>query len=130
MEARRQEHRAALALQRNIPADAVPEVAPTTIWELYSDEKAAYEDRQELYKIRFKEVNETFPQENRKVFQLVEKAMSEASVDDVKRTEEGAKAYDGRDAFTFLRLAMETHDFVPAQISDRECHPPRQYRST
>ena len=121
MEGRRAEHRAALARQRNVPIDEVPEVSPATIWELYADEKADYEDRQELYKIRFKEVNETFPQENRKVFQLVEKAMTEASVEDVKRTEEGAKAYDARDAFAFLRLAMETHDFVPAQISDRAC---------
>ena len=121
MAERRQERRAALALQTNTPIDAVPEVSPTTIWQLYADEKAAYEDRQEFYKIKFKEVNETFPQENRKVFQMVEKAMSEASVEDVKRTEEGAKAYDARDAFTFLRLAMDTHDFVPAQISDRAC---------
>ena len=70
-----------------------------------------------MYKIRFKEVNETFPQENRKVFQMVEKAISEASVDDIKRTEEGARAYAARDAFQFLQLAMETHDFVPAQRS-------------
>ena len=47
--------------------------------------------------------------------------MTEASVEDVKRTEDGAKAYDARDAFAFLHLAMETHDFVPAQISDRAC---------
>ena len=47
--------------------------------------------------------------------------MSEASVDDLKRTVEGAGAYSSRDAFTFLKLAMEAHDFVPAQISDRAC---------
>ena len=75
MEVRRQEYRAALALQRNIPTGPVPEVSPATIWELYADEKAEYEDRQELYKIRFKEVNETFPQENRKLFQMVKKAI-------------------------------------------------------
>ena len=34
MEARRVEHRATLALQRNVPIDEVPEVSPATIWEL------------------------------------------------------------------------------------------------
>ena len=38
-------------------------------------------------------------------------------MDGIKRTEEGAKAYAARDAFKFLQLAMETHDFVLAQIS-------------
>ena len=47
--------------------------------------------------------------------------MSDASVDDLKRTKKGAAAHASRDAFTFLKLAMEAHDFVPAQISDRAC---------
>ena len=47
--------------------------------------------------------------------------MSDASVDDLKRTKKGAAAHASRDAFTFLKLAMEAPDFVPAQISDRAC---------
>ena len=121
MEERKREYRTALALHLGVPAEDVPETSPTLVWEKYYIERSAYEDMHEMYKIRFKEVNETFPQENRKVFQMVEKAISEASVDDIKRTEEGAKAYAARDAFQFLQLAMETHDFVPAQISDRAC---------
>ena len=114
MEERKQEIRAAMALQ-------LPPTSSTLVWERYAIEKSSYEDRLELYKIKFKEVNETYPHENRKVFQMVEKAMSDASVDDLKRTTVGAAAHASRDAFTFLRLAMEAHDFVPAQISDRAC---------
>ena len=121
MEERKREYRTALALHLGVPEEDVPETSPTLVWEKYYIERSAHEDMHEMYKIRFKEVNETFPQENRKVFQMVEKAISEASVDDIKRTEEGAKAYAARDAFQFLQLAMETHDFVPAQISDRAC---------
>ena len=121
MEERKREMRAAMALQLQVPEEAVPETSSTLVWERYAVEKSSYEDRLELYKIRFKEVNETYPHENRKVFQMVEKAMSDASVDDLKRTKEGAAAHSSRDAFTFLKLAMEAHDFVPAQISDRAC---------
>ena len=121
MEERKQEIRTAMALQLQVPEEAVPPTSSTLVWERYAIEKSSYEDRLELYKIKFKEVNETYPHENRKVFQMVEKAMSDASVDDLKRTTEGAAAHASRDAFTFLRLAMEAHDFVPAQISDRAC---------
>ena len=115
------EYRQALSVQMGIPIAEVPEVSSSTIWERYAIEKGAYDDKHELYKIRFKEVNETFPLENRKVFALVEKSISEASVDDIKRTPDGLKAYEARDAFAFLQLAMELHDYVPAQISDRAC---------
>ena len=121
MEERKQEIRTAKALQLGVPEEAVPPTSSTLVWERYAIEKSSYEDKLELYKIKFKEVNETYPHENRKVFQMVEKAMSDASVDDLKRTTEGAAAHASRDAFTFLRLAMEAHDFVPAQISDRAC---------
>ena len=121
MEERKREMRTAMALQLQVPEDAVPETSTTLVWERSAIEKSSYEDRLELYKIKFKEVNETYPHENRKVFQMVEKAMSDASVDDLQRTKEGAAAHASRDAFTFLKLAMETHDFVPAQISDRAC---------
>ena len=121
MEERKREIRVAMALQLGVAEEAIPETSSTLVWERYSIEKSSYEDKLELYKIRFKEANETFPHENRKSFQAVEKAMSEASVDDLKRTVEGAAAYASRDAFTFLKLAMEAHDFVPAQISDRAC---------
>ena len=121
MEELKAEYRVALALRANTPIESVPPVSSRIIWERYAIEKAAYEDKSEAYKVKFKEVNETFPHENRKVFAMLEKSMSEASVEDVKRTPEGARAYEQQDAFTFLRLAMESHDFVPAQISDRAC---------
>ena len=121
MEERKREIRTALAMQLQVAEEAIPETYPSLVWERYAIEKSAYEDRLELYKIRFKEVNETFPHENRKVFQMLEKAMSDASVEDLKRTTEGSVAHASRDAFTFLHLAMEAHDFVPAQISDRAC---------
>ena len=38
------------------------------MWENYYIERSSYDDKHEMYKIRFKEVNETFPQENGKVF--------------------------------------------------------------
>ena len=116
------EYRAALAHRSQIPIANVPPVSSRVIWERYAIEKAAYEDKSEAYKVKFKdEVNETFPHENRKAFAILEKSMSEASVEDVKRIPEGARAYEQKDAFAFLRLAMESHDFVPAQISDRAC---------
>ena len=98
-----------MALQLGVAEEAIPETSSTLVWERYAIEKSSYEDKLELYKIRFKEANETFPHENRKAFQAVEKAMSETSVDDLKRTVEGAAAYASRDAFTFLKLAMEAH---------------------
>ena len=109
MEERKREIRVAMALQLGVAEEAIPETSSTLVWERYAIEKSSYEDKLELYKIRFKEANETFPHENRKVFQAVEKAMSETSVDDLKRTVEGAAAYASRDAFTFLKLAMEAH---------------------
>ena len=121
MEEKKREIRVAMAHQLGVREDTVPETSSTLVWENYAVEKSLYEDRLELYKIKFKEVNETFPIENRKVFQMVEKAMSEASVEDLKRSTEGSSAYASRDAFSFLRLAMDAHDFVPAQISDRAC---------
>ena len=121
MEERKREIRTAMAMQLQVAEEAIPETSPSLVWERYAIEKSAYEDRLELYKIRFKEVNETFPHENRKVFQMLEKSMSDASVEDLKRTTEGAAAHASRDAFAFLQLAMEAHDFVPAQISDRAC---------
>ena len=52
---------------------------------------------------------------------MVEKAISDASVEGLKRTKEGAVEHASRDAFTFLKLAMEAHEIVLAQISDRAC---------
>ena len=47
--------------------------------------------------------------------------MTEASVEDVKQIPAGREAYDKQDALTFLKTAMEVHDYVSPQISDRAC---------
>ena len=73
----------------------------------------------ELNKIKFKEVRDTFPAENRRVFALVEKAISEASVQEIRRTPEGAAAYDSQDALTFLALAMKLHDNLQHCLPER-----------
>ena len=54
-----------MALQLGVAEEAIPETSSTLVWERYAIEKSSYEDKLELYKIRFKEANETFPHENR-----------------------------------------------------------------
>ena len=125
MTALKPEHRTAISMQTKVALEAVPDVSPLVIWEHYQVEKELYDDLSEKFKIKFKEIHETFPQENRKVFSTLEKAMSEASVEDVKRTPAGSTAYEQQDALSFLRLAMEVHDYVSPQISDRACQTAR-----
>ena len=125
MTALKLEYRTAIAMQTKVALETVPDVSPLVIWEHYQVEKERYDDLSEKFKIKFKEIHETFPQENRKVFSTVEKAMSEASVEDVKRTPAGSTAYEQQDALSFLRLAMEVHDYVSPQISDRACQTAR-----
>ena len=125
MAALKLEYRNAIALQTEVARETVPDVSSLVIWEHYQIEKDNFDDLSEKFKIKFKEIHETFPQENRKVFSLVEKAMSDAAVEDVKRSPAGGAAYEQQDAFSFLKAAMEVHDFVSPQISDRACQTAR-----
>ena len=121
MAAMKEEYRSAIALQQGIDVAAVPTVSSLVVWKHYQAEKESYDDALEKFKIQFKEIHETFPHENRKVFSMVEKAMSEASVEDVKMAPRGTAAHEQQDALTFLNLAMDVHDFISPQISDRAC---------
>ena len=115
------EYREGFANEANIPLSDTPIPSSGLIWSRYATLKALYEEELELYKIKLKNIHDTFPKENRKIFSLLEHAISDASVEDIRRTEQGAKAYEEQDALTFLNLAMETHDYIPTQISDRAC---------
>ena len=118
-------YRQAIANSQGIPLAEVPPCSAMVVWENYQSEKDRYEDLSDKYKLRAMEVNEVFPQENRKVFTLVERAISEASIEDVRRTAAGGQAYDKQDALVLLKTAMELHDFVSPQISDRACQTAR-----
>ena len=121
MAALKQDYREAIALSQGTSVDEVPAVSSLVIWNHYQIEKERYDEKSDEYKRKDKEVNEIFPQENRKIFSLLERAMSAASVEDVKRTELGGAAYEQQDALGFLKAAIEAHDYVSPQISDRAC---------
>ena len=121
MASMKMDYRVANSIALKTPLEETPEVSAMVIWDQYQSEKAYYENKLALFQREDKEVNELFPQENRKVFAMVERAMSDASIEDVKRTPAGATAYEKQDALCFLRAAMEVHDFVSPSISDQAC---------
>ena len=63
-------------------------------WQEYERLKAQYQQEAREYERQEKLALETFPNENRKVFSGLIDCISEASVQDLKRTAEGAKYFE------------------------------------
>ena len=97
--------------------DAIPMPGDYEIWSRYESAREQYQHDLEDYKRLRKEALETFPLENRKVFSTLIKCISDASVQDLKRTAEGADLFTKHDAYGFFKLAIQEHEYLPPSIS-------------
>ena len=97
--------------------EGVPLPGDYEIWAQYKNAKDQYEHDLEDYKRLRKEALETFPLENRKVFSALIKCISDASVQDLKRTAEGADYFTKHDSYGFFKLAIQEHEYLAPSIS-------------
>ena len=97
--------------------DNVPMPTDFDAWTEYETAKDQYSHDLDEYKRVRKEALEIFPQENRKVFSALIKCISDASVQDLKRTPEGAQLYSNHDSYGFFKLAIQEHEYLPPAIS-------------
>ena len=87
-------------------------------WQEYERLKARYQQEARDYERQEKIALETFPNENRKVFSGLIDCISEASVQDLKRSKEGAQFFEDCDSYNFLQLALKEHQYLsPAVMS-------------
>ena len=86
-------------------------------WVEYEELKSKYLADSREYERREKLALETFPDENRKVFSALIDCISEASVQDLKRTPDGARCFDEHDSYGFFKLAIQEHEYLPPAIS-------------
>ena len=59
---------------------------------------------------------ETFPRENKRVFPALISCISDASVQDLKHSTDGALFFDNHDAYNFFKLAIQEHDYLPPSM--------------
>ena len=97
--------------------EAIPEPDDIEVWEHYDRLKVKYLRDTREYERQEKLALETFPVENKKVFSRLIDCISEASVQDLKRTKEGAKYFEEGDSINFLRLAVKEHEYLSPDIS-------------
>ena len=95
----------------------VPEPDDIEVWEEYERIKVKYQKEARDYEGQEKLAVETFPVENKKVFSRLIDCISEASVQELKRTPEGAKFFEDGDSFNFMQLAMREHEYLSPAIS-------------
>ena len=93
--------------------------APTNYdaWEENEDLKSLYQRDLRDYERKEKLVFETFPRENKSVFPALISCISDASVQDLKHSPEGALFFDDHDAYNFFKLAIQEHDYLPPSMS-------------
>ena len=80
------------------------------MWRDYERAKVRHQKAVRDYERQEKLVIETFPNENKKVFSALINCISEASVQDLKRSAEGAKFFQDGDAIGFFNLALREHE--------------------
>ena len=97
--------------------EEVPLPNDLEIWQMYEEAYAAYQDAIKAYEYQDKLARETFPEENKKVFPALIKCISFASVQDLKRSPEGAAFFADHDAYNFFKLAIAEHAYLPTTIS-------------
>ena len=95
----------------------IPDPDDIEVWENYDRLKVKYQKEAREYERQEKLALETFPVENKKVFSRLIDCISEASVQDLKRTAEGAKYFEDGDSINFLRLAVKEHEYLSPAIS-------------
>ena len=86
-------------------------------WEEYERLKAEYQREARDYERLEKMALETFPNENRKVFSSLIDCISDASVQDLKRSTEGGRLFQECDALGFFNLAIKEHEYLTPTIS-------------
>ena len=86
-------------------------------WEEYGSLKFIYEGQCREYQRQEKLALETFPFENKKVFSALIDCISEASVDELRRTKEGEAIFNASDALGFFNLAIKEHEYLTPVIS-------------
>ena len=92
--------------------DDIPLPDDYEAWQEYERMKTRHQLATREYERAEKLALETFPNENRKVFSALIDCISEASVQDLKRSKEGSKFYEECDAYNFLQLAMKEHQYI------------------
>ena len=97
--------------------DDIPMPSDYDAWAEYEDLKSRFLFESREYERKEKTALEVFPDENRKVFSALIDCISEASVHDLKRTADGARAFDTHDAYAFFKLAIQEHEYLPPAIS-------------
>ena len=86
-------------------------------WQEYEREKVRHQRETRDRERQEKLVLETFPNENKKVFSALMNCISEASVQDLKRSEKGAKCFQEGDSLGFFNLALKEHEYLTPTIS-------------
>ena len=97
--------------------DDVPLPDDIEVLEEYDRLKVKYQKEARDYERQEKMALETFPLENKKVFSRLIDCISEASVQDLKRTKEGAKYFEEGNSFNFLQLAVREHEYLSPDVS-------------
>ena len=85
--------------------------------EEYEDLKFLYQRDLREYKRKEKQALETFPKENKRVFPALISCISDASIQDLKRSPEGSALYHNHDAYGLFKLAILEHDYLPPSMS-------------
>ena len=98
-------------------ADDLPLPDDIEVWEEYERLKVKYQKEARDYERQEKMALETFPVENKKVFSRLIDCITEASVQELKRTKEGAKYFEEGDSFNFMQLAIKEHEYLSPAVS-------------
>ena len=86
-------------------------------WEAYETLKFIYEEQCREYQREEKLARETFPTENKKVFTALIDCISEASVEELRRSKEGEALFNACDSLGFYNLAVKEHEYLTPSIS-------------
>ena len=79
------------------------------VWVEYEKLKSKFLCDLQEYERREKLARETFPDENVQVFHILIDCISDASVQDLKRTPNGARYYNEHDSYGIFKLAIQKH---------------------
>ena len=72
------------------------------------------------YEWQAKQAREVLPIENRKVFPALIECISDASVQELKRSAKGAALFGDHDAYGFFKLAIAEHEYLPPAVARGE----------
>ena len=118
---REKEYRAAIAEDSKLAEEKKVEDFPLPdderAWEEYETLKFIYEEECREYQWKEKLAREIFPNENKKVFSALIQCISDASVEEMRRSKEGEALFNACDALGFLNLAVKEHEYLTPAIS-------------